>query len=95
MLRELAKRSSQHIVKASTPEAWETTTTLRQQYIVTSMDAMPARMAEASKEWAAFREKIVSRDMSLNDIATGTIRAVELYAFYFIGKCIGSRSLAA
>lgn len=93
MLRALAQRSSQNIVKSATPEAWETTANLRKQYIYTSMDALPARMAEASKEWSALRQKISSREVTLNDVATGTLRAVELYVFYYIGKSIGGRSI--
>lgn len=92
-MKQFAQRASQHIVKSSAPEAWETTAKLRTQYFVTSMDAMPARVAEASKEWASIRQKISTREVTLNDVATGSMRALELYAFYFIGKTIGGRSL--
>lgn len=93
LLREVARRSSQHIVKSSTPEAWETTANLRSQYLYTSMEAMPARVAEASKEWSAIRQKISTRDITLNDVATAAVRACELYAFYFVGKIIGGRTV--
>lgn len=93
LLREFARRSSQHIVKSSTPEAWETTANLRTQYLYTSMEAMPARMAEASKEWSALRQKVSNREVTLNDMATGMVRACELYAFYFVGKVIGGRTI--
>lgn len=95
MLREIARRSAQHIVKSPTKEAWETTGNLRRQYVMTTMDAMPARVEEASKEWRMLREKFSKRDFSLNDIAVGAMRTAELYAFYFIGKSIGARSIPA
>lgn len=95
MIRQLAQRSSQHIVKGSTPEAWETTAKLRSQFVTTSMDALPARMAHAGKEWAELRAKIGNRDFTLNEIARGTVRVAELYAFYFAGKCMGARTIPA
>lgn len=94
MMKEIAKRSANMIVKGSTPEAWETTAKLRSQYIVTTLDAMPARVADASKEWATLRSKVVSRDFSVNDIGVGFVRAAEIYAFYIVGRVIGSRSLS-
>lgn len=92
-MRAIAQRSSNNIVKSATAEAWETTASLRSQYIITSMNAMPARVAEAASEWTAVRQKIATREVTLNDLAIGTARAVELYAFYFVGKVIGSRSI--
>lgn len=92
-MRAIAQRSSNNIAKSATAEAWETTSSLRTQYIVTSMNAMPARVAEAASEWSAVRQKIAAREITLNDLAIGTARAVELYAFYFVGKVIGSRSV--
>lgn len=93
LMRSIAQRSSGNIVKSTTAEAWETTSSLRTQYIMTSMNAMPARVAEAASEWSAVRQKISSRDLTVNDIAIGVARAAELYAFYFAGKVIGSRSV--
>lgn len=93
MMRAIAQRSSNNIVKSTTPEAWETTSLLRSQYVATSMNAMPARVAEAASEWTAVRQKIATREVTLNDLAIGAARAAELYAFYFIGKVIGSRSV--
>lgn len=60
----------------------------------TSMDAMPARVAEASKEWAALRGKVTNRDVTVNDIGVGVVRAAELYAFFILGRFIGARSLS-
>lgn len=93
LLQSLARRSSELIVKSPTPEAWQVTANLRNQYFYTAMEAMPARVAAASKEWAALRHKVSTRDITLNDVATGASRAVEFYAFYFLGKVIGSRSI--
>lgn len=94
IMKELAKRSASMIVKGSTAEAWETTAKLRSQYIVTTLDAMPARAAEASKEWAALRTKVTSRDVTVNDLGVGIVRAAEIYAFYIVGRVIGSRSFS-
>lgn len=95
MMKEIAKRSANMVVKGTTPEAWETTAKLRTQYVYTTLDAMPARVADASKEWAAIRSKVVSRDFTVNDIGVGVVRAAELYAFYIVGRVIGSRSFSA
>lgn len=94
MMKEMAKRSANMIVKGSTAEAWETTAKLRSQYLYTTLDAMPARVADASKEWASLRAKIVSRDVTVNDIGVGAVRAAEIYAFYIVGRVIGSRSFS-
>lgn len=94
MLQQVARRTGM-AVKSTSPEAWETTSQLRSQYLYTTMEAMPARVAEASKEWAEVRAKIVKRDFTLNDIGVGTIRAVEFYCFYLLGRAMGSRSLSA
>lgn len=94
MLKEIAKRSASMVVKGTTPEAWETTAKLRSQYVYTTLDAMPARVADASKEWASIRSKIVSRDFTVNDIGVGFVRAAELYAFYIVGRVMGSRSFS-
>lgn len=58
------------------------------------MEAMPERVAEASKEWAQLRKKVVSRDFTLNEVGVGVVRAAEIYAFYLVGRVIGSRSLS-
>lgn len=94
MLREIAKRASHMVVKSDTPQAWNTTSTLRSQYVYTTLDSIPARMADASKEWAQLRKKVASRDVTVNDIGTGLAHAVELYAFYLVGRVIGTRSLS-
>lgn len=93
MLRQLAQRSSQLIVKSRSAAAWETTAQLRQQYMYTAMDAMPARMAEARGEWKEVSEKMRKLDFSVNDLGVGVVRAVEVYCFYLVGRMIGSRSL--
>lgn len=95
MMKDVAKRAGNLVVKSATPEAWETTAKLRQQYIYTSMDAMPARVAEASKEWSEIRSKVLARDFTVNDIGAAAARALELYAFYVVGRTIGGRSLPA
>lgn len=94
MMKEIAKRSANMVVKGSTPEAWETTSKLRSQYLYTTLDSMPARFADASKEWASLRTKIVSRDFTINDIGVGAVRAAEIYAFYIVGRVFGSRSFS-
>lgn len=94
LLREIARRSSKNIAKSATPQAWETTANLRTQYMYTTMDAMPARVEEAAKEWAALRNRISTREFTINDVTTGIVRAGELYAFYLFGKVIGGRTLA-
>lgn len=93
MLRNLAQRYSSQIVKSSAPEAWETTANLRRQYIFTSMDAMPARVETASKEFAELRQKIMARSFTMNEVAVGAVRAAELYVFFYFGKILGGRSL--
>lgn len=95
MLKQIAKRAPSLVVKAPTPEAWETTSRLRQEFMYTTMDAMPARVAEASKEWSALRAKIMAREVTVNDIGVGIVRAGELYAFYILGRFIGARSISA
>lgn len=94
MIREVSKRASSMVVKSSTPEAWETTAKLRAQYMYTTLDAMPKRIADASQEWTSVRTKIVNRDFTVNDLTTGAVRAVELYAFYLFGRVIGSKTLS-
>lgn len=94
MMKEIAKRSANMVVKGSTPEAWETTSKLRSQYLYTTLDSMPARFADASKEWASLRAKIMSRDFTINDIGVGAARAAEIYAFYIVGRVLGSRSFS-
>lgn len=93
VMKEIAKRASNLIVKGKTPEAWDTTAELRNKYLYTTLDAMPARVAEASKEWANLRNKVTARDFTVNEVGVGAVRAVELYAFYLIGKMVGSRSM--
>ncbi|CAN8066024.1 unnamed protein product [Agarophyton chilense] len=93
VLREIARRSSSLIVKSSTPQAWETTSQLRSQYIYTTMDCMPARVAEAKQEWAQLRHKVAARHLTVNDLGVGVVRALEMYGFYLLGRVIGSRSL--
>lgn len=94
LLKELAKRAPNMVVKGPTPEAWETTGKLRREFMYTTMDAMPARVAEASREWAALRAKVAARDITINDIGVGIVRVGELYAFYILGRFVGARSMS-
>ena len=50
MMREIARRTPEMIVKSPKPEAWEATAKLRNQFIATTLDAMPARAAAANAE---------------------------------------------
>lgn len=95
MLKDVAKRAGDLVVKGASAEAWETTAKLRMQYLYTTIDAMPARIAEASKEWAELRSKVTSREFTVNDIGAAFARLGELYAFYIVGRTIGGRSLPA
>lgn len=95
MIKEVAKRAATFVVKEPGvgPEAWETTAKLRNQFVYTTMDAMPARVAAASAEWASLRAKVTKRDFTVNEVGVGVVRAVELYAFFLVGRVIGSRSM--
>jgi Mitochondrial ATP synthase g subunit len=73
--------------------AWESTAALRNQFIKATMEAMPARTAEASAEFAAVRAKFAARDVTVNELGIAAVRAVEFYAFYLVGRAIGSRTL--
>lgn len=95
MIKEAAKRAGDMVVKGASAEAWETTSKLRTQYLYTAMDAMPARVAEATKEWSELRSKVVTREVTVNDIGAAIARLGELYAFYVVGRTIGGRSLPA
>lgn len=95
MIKEVAKRAGDMVVKGASAEAWETTAKLRTQYLYTTMDAMPARVAEAAKEWSELRSKIAMREVTANDIGAAVTRLGELYAFYILGRTIGGRSLPA
>lgn len=94
MLQAVARRSSKLIVKSPSPQAWETTSNLRSQYMYTTMEAMPARVEEASKECSQLKAKITSRNITVGDIGVGIVRAIEFYGFYLVGRIIGSRSLS-
>lgn len=93
MMKEIARRAPKLIVKCETPEAWATTARLRKEFVVTTMDAMPARVAAASKEYAALKSKVVDRSATVNDVAIGAARCFELYCFYLTGRFLGSGSL--
>ena len=93
MLKEIAKRSGDLVVKGSSQTAWETTGRLRAQFVMTTFDAMPARVAEASEELGVLRNKLRARDVTLNEVAVFAARSVEFYAFYLIGKAFGGRSM--
>ena len=93
MLKEIAKRSGNLVVRGSSETAWETTGRLRSQFVMTTLDAMPARLAEASAEWNALRDKLRTRNVTVNELGVLAVRGVELYASYLIGRVIGGRSL--
>jgi hypothetical protein len=80
--------------RQGTGAAWEVTAQLRNQFFRTTFEAMPTRIAEASAELQGIRTKIAARDVTVNEIGIGALRAVELYAFYLLGRVIGSRSLS-
>lgn len=94
MMRDLARRTPELIVKSQSAEAWVATAKLRNQFIATSLDAMPARVAAASAEYNAMRAKIVERAVTLNDLAIGASRCAELYCFYLVGRVIGRRQVS-
>ena len=94
MMRDLARRTPELIAKSQNVEAWEATAKLRQQFVATTMDAMPARVAAANAEYAGMRKKIADRAVTLNDVAIGASRALEMYCFYLVGRAIGRRQLS-
>eukprot|EP00172_Hildenbrandia_rubra_P004529 Plantae.Rhodophyta-Hildenbrandia_rubra.ctg9325.p1 GENE.Plantae.Rhodophyta-Hildenbrandia_rubra.ctg9325~~Plantae.Rhodophyta-Hildenbrandia_rubra.ctg9325.p1 ORF type:complete len:104 (+),score=21.60 Plantae.Rhodophyta-Hildenbrandia_rubra.ctg9325:189-500(+) len=94
LLRSLARRAPDRIAQAKSAEAWETTAGLRDKYIFTTLDAMPARLEAASQEWSALKTKVMARDVTVNELGTGLVRALELYGLYCIGKVIGSKSIS-
>lgn len=95
MMKEAAQRSARLIVKGDTPEAWAATAKLRQQFVATTMDAMPARVAAARAEYAELRKKIlVDRSVTVNDVAIGAARGLELYCCYLVGRAVGSKQLS-
>lgn len=75
--------------------AWETTAALRNQFVAATMEAMPARIAAAQTELATVRAKVSARDVTVNELGVAAVRAVEFYAFYVVGRVIGSRSMSA
>jgi hypothetical protein len=81
--------------RKGTGAAWETTAALRNQFIATTAEAMPVRVAEARAELAAVRAKVAARDVTVNELAVAALRAAEFYAFYLLGRVIGSRSMSA
>lgn len=93
MMKQFARRTPDLIVKCSNAEAWATTAKLRNQFVATSMDAMPARVAAASKEYSALKSKVMDRSVTFNEVAIGASRAFELYCFYLAGRFIGSGAL--
>ena len=92
MMKAIARRAPDRIAKADSAEAWETTANLRRQYVATSFDAMPARVKCASEEWTALKDKIKARDVTVDEVGWGTVRAIELYGLYCLGKILGSKS---
>ena len=70
-----------------------------QKYVYTVMDAMPARAAAARQEAAAIRAKLVRdprdlfRDLTIGEATVAGICAVELMAWYYVGRMAGSRSI--
>jgi hypothetical protein len=73
--------------------AWEATAALRNQFIKTTIEAMPVRAAEARAQFGAVRAKVAARDVTVNDLGIAAVRAVEFYAFYLAGRAVGSRTL--
>jgi len=93
-MRSLAQKTPELIVKSAKPEAWETTAKLREQFVATTLDAMPARMAAARAEYNAVKDKILSRSVTVNDVAIGASRAAEFYMFYLVGRVVGRRQVS-
>ncbi len=93
-MRDLARRTPELIAKSQSAEAWEATSKLRRQFIATSMDAMPARVAAAKAEYASLRAKVAERAVTVNDVAIGASRVLEFYCFYLVGRAVGRRQLS-
>mmetsp|Transcript_1779 Transcript_1779/g.3252 ORF Transcript_1779/g.3252 Transcript_1779/m.3252 type:complete len:103 (-) Transcript_1779:454-762(-) len=96
-LRGLARQFPTYVVKGKTEVAWETTSELRMKYLVTTMEALPARVEAAHAELRSLREKVwtrrVAENVSVQEAATAALCAAELMVWFFGGRILGSGSL--
>jgi hypothetical protein len=81
------------VARKGTGAAWAETARLREQFMRTTWEALPARIAEASAELTTVRAKISTRDVTVSELGVGALRAIEFYAYYLVGRAIGGRSL--
>jgi len=51
-------------------------------------------MAAARAEYNAVKDKILSRSVTVNDVAIGASRAAEFYMFYLVGRVVGRRQVS-
>lgn len=93
VLKEIVARHASSVVKASTAEAWETTAALRKQLWYTHLNALPARWQAAREEAMSIGDKVRAQEVTLGEAARFGLRALEVYAFYCVGKMAGARSL--
>jgi hypothetical protein len=79
--------------RKGTGAVWAETARLREQFVKTTIEALPTRLAEASAELRTVRAKISTRDITVNELGIGALRALEFYMFYLVGRAVGGRSL--
>lgn len=85
--------ASELVVKSPTATAFEATTSLRRQYVASTLNAMPARVDAAAAEWASLKAKVKDQSFTVADVTAGAVVGMELYACYIIGRTLGGRTI--